>query len=106
MSEPLVKRWRRALIGATLTAEKHSFPIYVDHLPVDDARSRGRLGSGSWHHVAGASMSRSVQSTASDERLASAADRACSVEHPARMASANAAAVRIVLVAERMAGAR
>jgi hypothetical protein len=73
------------------------------HLPVDDARSHGRFGSGSWHHVAGASMFGSVQSTAAnDERLASTDGRARIVEHPARMASARAAVVRSVMIVERM----
>jgi hypothetical protein len=73
------------------------------HLPVDDARSHGRFGSGSWHHLAGASMSGSVQSTAAnDEGLAATDGRARSVEHPARMASASAATVRSVMIVERM----
>jgi hypothetical protein len=73
------------------------------HLPVDDARSHGRFGSGSWHHLAGASMAGSVQSTAAnDDRLASTDGRARSVEQPARMASASAAAIRSVMIVERI----
>jgi hypothetical protein len=61
----------------------------LDHLPVDDARSHGRFGSGSWHQLAGASMSGSVQRTAAnDEPLASTDGRARTVAHPARITSA------------------